>query len=143
VSVPSITSRPPKKRTAAIETDGRKYSPGRYVASTRAWRITPSRTARALSRNLARTSSSRPKACTISMPTTASSDASVTSAFSCWTSREIGCTRRANIHVRTPTAGMAIPAYSVSRGFTSRSTTATPTIIISDCAPCTMPQPMK
>jgi hypothetical protein len=78
-----ITSRPPNQMTIAIDNVGRKSRPGRNVPSIRAWRSTPSRTARALTPKRERTSSSRPKACTISMPTTASSAASVTSAFSC------------------------------------------------------------
>ncbi len=109
----------------------------------RAWRRTPSRTARALTPKRVRTSSSRPKACTISIPTTDSSAASVTSAFSCWTRRETGITITANSHVSSPTSGIASSAYSASSGLTSMSTTATPMIIISDCAPCTIPQPMK
>ena len=109
----------------------------------RAWRRTPSRTARALTPNVARTSSSRPNACTISIPTTASSAASVTSALSCCTSRETGITVFANAHARSPTSGIASSARSASFALTSISTTATPTIIISDCAPWTIPQPMK
>ena len=48
----------------------------------------------ALSPKRSRTSSSRPKACTISIPTTASSAASVTSPFRACTRREMGETRR-------------------------------------------------
>ena len=72
---------------------GRKMSPGRKRASTDAWRIVSCRTASARSGKRSRTSSSRPNACTISMPTTASSDASVRWPFFRWTSREIGNTR--------------------------------------------------
>ena len=42
-----------------------------------------------------------------------------------------------------PTSGIASSATSASFALTSTSTTATPMIIISDCAPCTIPQPMK
>ena len=72
---------------------GRKMSPGRKRASTDAWRIVSLRTASARSEKRSRTSSSRPNACTISMPTTTSSDASVRCPFFRWTSREIGKTR--------------------------------------------------
>ena len=75
VSWPAITSRPPKRRTAAIPSEGRKRSPGRKCASTEP--LASSRGALPRPpRKRVRTSSSRPKACTISMPTTASSVAS-------------------------------------------------------------------
>ena len=51
-----------------------------------------------------RTSSSRPKACTISMPTTASSDASVRSPLARLHSREMGMTRCAKKYATTRTA---------------------------------------
>ena len=76
VSSPAITSRPPKRSTAAIPSDGRKRRPGRKYASTDAARIVSCRTASARPRKRVRTSSSRPNACTISIPTTASSVAS-------------------------------------------------------------------
>ena len=72
---------------------GRKISPGRKRASTDACFMVSSRTASARSENRSRTSSSRPKACTISMPTTTSSEASVRWPFLRCTWREIGKTR--------------------------------------------------
>ncbi len=107
VRLPAMTSRPPKKTTAAMESDGRKNRPGRCRASTPACSMTTSRTCSALSANRARTSSSRPKACTISIPTTASSAASVTSPLRACTSREIGETRRANRSASTVIGGIA------------------------------------
>jgi hypothetical protein len=107
-SPPSITSRPPKKRMTAIASAGRKRSPGRYRASTPACRTTTSRTASAFSPKRPRTSSSRPNACTISMPTTASSAASVTSPFRSCTWREMGITRCAKRQAKNPTSGMVI-----------------------------------
>ena len=77
------------------------------------------------------------------MPTTASSAASVTSAFSCCTRREIGITLRANMNVRIATNGIAQIAIAASFTLTRNSTTLMPTIIISDCAPWVRPQPMK
>ncbi len=65
------------------------------------------RTDAALAPNRPRTSSSRPKACTISMPTTASSAASVTSPLAAWTRREIGMTRWANRQATKPISGVA------------------------------------
>jgi hypothetical protein len=109
----------------------------------RAWRSTPLRTSSAFCPKRACTSSSRPKACTISIPTTASSAASVTSAFSCCTCREIGITLRANVNASTKTAGIAISANAASFTLTRNRTTAIPPIIISDWRPCVMPQPMK
>ena len=105
-----MTSPPPTQRTTAIETVGRKSRPGRNVPSIRAWRTTPSRTSRALSPKRERTSSSRPNACTISIPTTASSAASVTFALRSCTSRETGITIRANTQDSKPTAGIASKA---------------------------------
>ena len=93
VRFPAIASRPPTKRTAAIPSVGRKMRPGRNRASTDAWRIVSCLTASARSWKRSRTSSSRPKACTISIPTTASSEASVRCPFLLWTCREIGNTR--------------------------------------------------
>ena len=87
-----MTAWPPNQSTTAIDIVGRKSRPGRNVPSIRAWRSTPSWTARALTPKRERTSSSRPNACTISIPTTDSSAASVTSALSCCTSRETGIT---------------------------------------------------
>jgi len=52
------------------------------------------------------TSSSRPKACTISIPTTASSAASVRSPFFSCTRREIGITLWANSQASPPIAGI-------------------------------------
>ena len=141
--MPPITSRPPTSTTAAIESVGRKSRPGRNAASTRAWRRTPSRTSSAFPAKRAWTSSSRPNACTISIPTTASSAASVTSAFSCCTWREIGITLRANVKASTKTAGMAISATAASLALTKNRTTEIPMIIITDWMPCVMPQPMK
>ncbi len=77
------------------------------------------------------------------MPTTASSAASVTSAFSCWTWREIGITFRANMNASAPTSGIATSAIAASFAFTKKRTTAIPTIIISDWIPWVIPQPMK
>ena len=54
-----------------------------------------------------RTSSSRPNACTISIPTTASSAASVTSPLRSCTSRESGETRRAKRSASTVIGGIA------------------------------------
>ena len=93
VRFPAIASRPPTKRTAAIPIVGRNTSPGRKRASTDAWRMVSWRTASARSWKRSRTSSSRPNACTISIPTTASSDASVRCPFFRCTSREMGKTR--------------------------------------------------
>ena len=143
VRSPLITSRPPKKTTAAIEIVGRKNSAGRCCDSTPAWLITVSRTAFALPPKRLRTSSSRPNACTISMPTTASSAASVTSPLRACTCREIGITRWAKRHATNAISGVATPVYSVSRGLIDASTMAPPTIIMALCTPCTTPQPMK
>jgi hypothetical protein len=88
-------------------------------------------------------SSSRPNACTISIPTTASSAASVTSPFRSCTSREIGETRRAKRSASTVIGGIAIAVSSASRGSTSTRTIAAETIIIRLCIPWTRPQPMK
>ena len=85
---------PPTASTAAMPSEGRKSRPGMKLASTRAACSEVSRTPSARSMKRARTSSSRPKACTISMPTTASSADSVRSALRCCTRREIGITRR-------------------------------------------------
>ena len=93
VRFPAIASRPPMRSTAAIPSVGRKTRPGRKRASTDAWRIVSCRTASARSEKRSRTSSSRPNACTISIPTTASSEASVRWPFFRCTSREIGNTR--------------------------------------------------
>ena len=93
VRLPAIASRPPTRSTAAIPSVGRKISPGRNRASTDAWRIVSRRTASARPWKRSRTSSSRPNACTISIPTTASSDASVRCPLRRCTSREIGNTR--------------------------------------------------
>ena len=90
-----------------------------------------------------RTSFSRPKACTISIPITASSEASVRCPFFSWTSREIGKSRCAKYQVRTPTAGIAIAETSASLGLTSRRTIAEAVIIIALWIPWTTPQPMK
>ena len=90
-----------------------------------------------------RTSSSRPNACTISIPTTASSVASVRWPFFAWTSREIGKSRCANTNVSTAIAGITSAEKSASRAFTLRSTIAAATIIIALWTPCTTPQPMK
>ena len=90
-----------------------------------------------------RTSSSRPKACTISIPTTASSVASVRWPFLAWTRREIGKSRCAKTYVSTAIAGMASAEKSVRRAFTFRSTIAAAVIIIALWIPCTTPQPMK
>ena len=109
VRSPLITSRPPKKTTAAIESVGRKNSPGRCWASTPACSSTTSRTLSAFSPKRSRTSSSRPNACTISMPTTASSAASVTSPLRCCTRREIGITRWANSQASRPISGSERP----------------------------------
>jgi hypothetical protein len=57
-----------------------------------------------------RTSSSRPNACTISIPTTASSVASVRLPFFACTSREIGNSLCANSQVSTAIAGIASAA---------------------------------
>ena len=94
----------------------------------RAWRKTPSRTASAFSPKRACTSSSRPNACTISIPTTASSAASVTFAFSCCTSREIGITLRPNVNASTATNGIAISATAANLTLTRNRTIAIPTI---------------
>ena len=96
VRLPSIAWRPPKSSTAAIPSVGRKISPGRNRASTEAWRIVSRRTSSARPWKRSRTSSSRPNACTISIPMTASSDASVRCPLRRCTSREIGKTRCAN-----------------------------------------------
>ena len=143
VRSPLITSRPPKKTTAAIDAVGRKNSAGRCWDSTPAWRMTVSRTALALSPKRARTSSSRPNACTISIPTTASSAASVTSPLRACTCREIGITRCANRHATNAISGVATPVYSVSRGLIRPSTIAPPMIIMALWTACTTPQPMK
>ena len=107
VSWPAITSRPPKRSTAAIPSDGRKRRPGRKYASTDAARIVSWRTASARPRKRVRTSSSRPNACTISIPTTASSVASARWPFFAWTSREIGKSLWAKNQVRTAIGGIA------------------------------------
>ena len=101
---------PPKYSTAAIPSEGRKISPGRNRASTPAWRMVSERTASALPVKRSRTSSSRPKACTISIPTTASSVASVRCPFFAWTMREIGNTLCAKRYVRTAIGGIASAA---------------------------------
>ena len=88
-------------------------------------------------------SSSRPKACTISIPITASSEASVRWPFLAWTSREIGKRRCAKYQVSTPTAGIATAETSASRAFTISSTIAEAVIIIALWIPWTTPQPMK
>ena len=69
-----------------------------------------------------RTSASRPNACTISMPTTDSSAASVRSALRCWTTRESGVTSRAKRHVSSAISGIATARESTRRTFTLRST---------------------
>ena len=143
VSVPAITSRPPSRSTAAIPSVGRKSRPGRKCASTVAWRIVSWRTASARPRKRVRTSASRPNACTISIPTTASSVASVRWPFFAWTSREMGKSRCAKTQVRTAIAGIASAEKSASRAFTVRSTTPAAMIIIALCIPWTTPQPMK
>ena len=102
-----------------------------------------SRTGRALSPNRSRTSSSRPNACTISMPTTASSAASVTSPLRACTWREIGITRWANRHATKPISGVATADVERQARVHSASTITPPMIIIALWAPCTMPQPMK
>ncbi len=102
-----------------------------------------SRTAPARSPNRSRTSSSRPNACTISIPTTASSAASVTSPFRSCTWREIGETRRANRSASTVIGGIATAVKRASFGLTTTSTMAVAVIIITLCMPCTSPQPMK
>ncbi len=143
VSVPSITSRPPTYSTAATASVGRKIRLGRNFASTNACcsDVSRSATARVLKRSS--TSSSRPKACTIWIPTTASSEASVTSPFRSCTRREIGITMCANSHASQAISGIARKLISASCQFTTRSTIATPTIISMLWIPCTIPQPMK
>ena len=69
--------------------------------------MTVSRTASARVPKRPRMSSSRPNACTISIPTTASSADSVTSPLRACTSREIGETRRANRSASALIGGMA------------------------------------
>ena len=144
VSCPAITSRPPKKSTAAIPSVGRKSSPGRKFASTVACRIVSCRTASARPRKRVRTSSSRPNACTISIPTTASSVASVRSPFFACTSREIGKSRCAKNQVEhgdrrhRQRRDERQPRVHASAARSRR-----PTIIIALWIPCTTPQPMK
>ena len=77
------------------------------------------------------------------MPTTASLADSVTSPLRCWTSREIGITRCAKRHATSAISGSGSALHSASAGFVSTSTMPAPTTIITLCAPCTMPQPMK
>ena len=101
------------------------------------------RTASARSAKRSCTSPSRPNACTISIPTTASLADSVTSALRCWTSREIGITRCAKRHATSAISGSGSALHSASDGFTGASTMPAPTSIIRLCAPCTSPQPMK
>ena len=110
VSSPAITSRPPKRSTAAIPSEGRKRRPGRKYASTEAARIVSCRTASARPRKRVRTSSSRPNACTISIPTTASSVASARLPFRACTSREIGKSLCAKMNVRIAIGGIASAA---------------------------------
>ena len=122
---------------------GRKTSPGRKRASTDACRIVSWRTASARSRNRSRTSSSRPNACTISIPTTASSDASVRWPFLRCTSREIGKTRCAKKKARMAIGGIATAAVRASFGLTTVSTIAAPTSISTLWIAWMTPQPTK
>ena len=108
-----------------------------------AWRIVSARTASARPVKRSRTSSSRPKACTISIPTTASSVASVRWPFFACTTREIGKTLCAKTYVRIATGGIASAANSVSRALTESSTIEAPISIITLWIACTTPQPMK
>ena len=105
---------------------GRKISPGRKRASTDACRIVSFRTASARSAKRSRTSSSRPNACTISIPTTTSSEASVRWPFLRCTSREIGNTRCAKKYVRTAIGGITRAAVSASFALTVARTIAAP-----------------
>ena len=141
--MPAITSRPPKKRTPAIPSVGRKSSPGRKFASTDAWRIVSCRTASARPWKRVRTSASRPNACTISIPTTASSVASVRLPFRSCTRREIGKRRCAKYQASTAIAGMAATEISVRRAFTTTRTITAATIIRALWMPWMTPQPMK
>jgi len=143
VRFPAIASRPPTRSTAAIPSVGRKTRPGRNRASTDAWRIVSWRTASARSEKRSRTSSSRPNACTISIPTTASSEASVRWPFFRCTSREIGNTRCAKKYARTAIGGIATAAVSASCQFTTVRTIAAPISISTLWIACTTPQPMK
>ena len=68
------------------------------------------RTASAREPKRSRTSSSRPNACTISIPTTASSDASVRWPLRSCTFREMGKTLCAKRYVRMAMAGIAMAA---------------------------------
>ena len=144
VSVPAITSRPPRKSTAAIPSVGQEEQAGEEVRLDRRLRASsrgaPPRPGRG---SACGRPSSRPNACTISIPTTASSVASVRWPFFAWTSREIGKSRCAKNQVRTAIAGIASAEKSASRAFTVRSTIAAATIIIALWIPWTTPQPMK
>ena len=122
---------------------GRKISPGRKRASTDACRIVSFRTASARSAKRSRTSSSRPNACTISIPTTTSSEASVRWPFLRCTSREIGNTRCAKKYVRTAIGGITRAAVSASFALTVARTIAAPPSIRTLWIACTTPQPMK
>ena len=122
---------------------GRKSRPGRKFASTDACRIVSCRTASARPWKRVRTSASRPKACTISIPTTASSVASVRLPFRSCTTREIGKSRCAKYQARTAIAGIAATEISASRAFTTTSTITAATIISALWTPWMTPQPMK
>ncbi len=93
VRSPLITRWPPKRSTTAIAIDGQEDEARQVAALDR--RLTQHDVAdRArLIGEAPRTSGSRPNACTISIPTTPSSAASVTSADFCCAWREIGITR--------------------------------------------------
>src|SRR5207237_5837517 len=79
---------------------------------------------------------------TISIPTTASSAASVTSPLRSCTCRESGFTRRAKRSASTVIGGIETAVYNARRASTMTRTIPAPTIIIRLWRPCPRPQPM-
>ena len=139
-----MTSWPPKYTTAAIESDGSEIRPGRNAASTRAWRSTPSRTAAGLlvearlhvvlaaerlhhldadNRLVGRLGDVRLQL--LDLPRDRHHAAA-----------EVVGQDRDERHRRSS-------AITASFTFTRNSTIEMPQIIISDCKPCVVPQPMK